>query len=235
MKVTVTVPLSKAMRNSRLRCSSFMNSSFCRKRAMRSSSRYCFSFLSCSVAPAVRPETSLGPEAPGWDPDGAVHCPTDDTEDEEDEDGWDKLLWELCEWDDDRKSVIYLFYFESEAKADLERERNHKKKQRERHKCVNDPFWQCFYLEVIFVLYYYTLILNNQLCQHYIVLTCMVFSCCQCIVQCFKIDELVWITILGKRVSTVFETCRYLLIMNSFQFRDFLKVKSCLVIPADGV
>lgn len=60
----VCVPRSSAIRNSRLRCNSFMNSSFCRKSAMRSSSRYCFSLRSCSEAPDA-PGTDA--EQPGTD------------------------------------------------------------------------------------------------------------------------------------------------------------------------
>lgn len=66
---TRVVPLSRAMRNSRFRCSSLMNSSFCRKSAMRSSSRYCFSFLSCSVAPAGKPGPPAVLAPPGWEPE----------------------------------------------------------------------------------------------------------------------------------------------------------------------
>lgn len=47
------LPLSRARRKSRFLCSSFMNSSFCRKSAIRSSSRYCFHFLSWSNVPWV--------------------------------------------------------------------------------------------------------------------------------------------------------------------------------------
>lgn len=89
VKYTV-VPLSKAMRNSRLRCSSLINSSFCRKRAMRSSSRYCFSFLSCSVAPLVL-------AAPERESEWAVHWLIEETEEEDEDEGWDRLLWELCQ------------------------------------------------------------------------------------------------------------------------------------------
>lgn len=42
---------------------------------MRSSSRYCFSFLSCSVAPA----------APSWESERLVHWLIEDTEEEEEE------------------------------------------------------------------------------------------------------------------------------------------------------
>lgn len=70
-------PLSSAMRKSRLRCSSFMNSSFCRKRAMRSSSWYCFSFRSCSVAAATGPVP----------PPGVGRRLTDESEEEDDDDG----------------------------------------------------------------------------------------------------------------------------------------------------
>lgn len=73
------VPLSKAMRNSRFRCSSLMNSSFCRNRAMRSSSRYCFSFLSCSVAPAGKPV----PAASSWEPERVGHWLIEDIEEED--------------------------------------------------------------------------------------------------------------------------------------------------------
>lgn len=90
------IPLSKAMRNSRLRCSSLMNSSFCRNRAMRSSSRYCFSFLSCSVAPAGTVEPPVVPAALDRGPEWAVHWLIKDTEEEEEDEGWDRLLWELC-------------------------------------------------------------------------------------------------------------------------------------------
>lgn len=83
------------MRNSRLRCSSLMNSSFCRKRAMRSSSRYCFSFLSCSVAPVVRAGPPVVPAAPDREPDWAVQWLVEENKEEDDE-GWDRLLWELC-------------------------------------------------------------------------------------------------------------------------------------------
>lgn len=91
-------PLSNAMRKSRLRCSSLMNSSFCRKRAMRSSSRYCFSFLSCSEA---------------------EYCVREDSEDDDDEEGCDRLLWERlgCRWQvqiisDDRslKNGVFILY-----------------------------------------------------------------------------------------------------------------------------
>ena len=75
------------MRNSRFRCSSLMNSSFCRKRAMRSSSRYCFSFLSCSVAPAGEPCPPAVPAAPGWEPKRVVQRAMEDTEEEEDDEG----------------------------------------------------------------------------------------------------------------------------------------------------
>lgn len=44
-------PLSRARRKSRFLWSSFMNSSFCRKSAIRSSSRYCFHRRSCSREP----------------------------------------------------------------------------------------------------------------------------------------------------------------------------------------
>lgn len=86
------IPLSKAMRNSRLRCSSLINSSFCRKRAMRSSSRYCFSFVSCSVAPVVKPGPPIVPSAPEREPDWAVHWLIEETEEEDDDEGWDRLL-----------------------------------------------------------------------------------------------------------------------------------------------
>lgn len=53
-------PLSRASRKSRFLCSSFMNSSFCRKSAIRSSSRYCFHLLSCSSEPWPRGTSPLG-------------------------------------------------------------------------------------------------------------------------------------------------------------------------------
>lgn len=72
---------------------------------MRSSSRYCFSFLSCSEPlpplpppPAVRPEPPAEPAAPDREPDGAAaadHWLMEETEDEEEDEGWERLLWEL--------------------------------------------------------------------------------------------------------------------------------------------
>lgn len=104
------IPLSKAMRNSRFRCSSFINSSFWRKRAMRSSSRYCFSFLSCSVPPLV---AALPPEAPAAadrEPDWPVHWLMEETE-EEDEEGWERLLCELYSLGGDRRQNGSRFIF----------------------------------------------------------------------------------------------------------------------------
>ncbi len=63
---------------------------------MRSSSRYCFIFLSCSVAPVVKPGCPVVPAAPDRDPDWAVHWLIEDTEEEEDDEGWERLLCELC-------------------------------------------------------------------------------------------------------------------------------------------
>lgn len=65
---------------------------------MRSSSRYCFSFLSCSVAPAGKPGPPAVPAAPSWEPERVVHWLMEDTEEEEEEEGgWDRLLWEPCD------------------------------------------------------------------------------------------------------------------------------------------
>lgn len=105
-KSNKAIPLSKAMRNSRFRCSSFMNSSFCRNKAMRSSSRYCFSFLSCSVTPAVKHEPLVVCAVPDQEPDWAAHWLTEETEADDDGEGWDELLWEL--WSsNDRKYIYY--------------------------------------------------------------------------------------------------------------------------------
>lgn len=97
LRVQHFLPLSKAMRNSRLRCNSLMNSSFCRKRAMRSSSRYCFSFLSCSVAPVCAAELPAVPTPRDREPDSTFHWFIEDTEEEEEDEGCDRLLWELWE------------------------------------------------------------------------------------------------------------------------------------------
>lgn len=86
------IPLSKAMRNSRLRCNSLMNSSFCRNSAIRSSSRYCFNFLSCSAPPVVKPGSPAVPAAPEREPDWAVNWLIEETEEEDDDEGWDRLL-----------------------------------------------------------------------------------------------------------------------------------------------
>lgn len=53
-------PLSRARRKSRFLWSSFMNSSFCRKRAILSSSRYCFQRRSCSREPWPRGSSPRG-------------------------------------------------------------------------------------------------------------------------------------------------------------------------------
>lgn len=54
---------------------------------MRSSSRYCFSFLSCSVAPAGKPGPPAVPAAPRCEPERLVHWLVEDTEEEEDDEG----------------------------------------------------------------------------------------------------------------------------------------------------
>lgn len=97
VSVCVCVPISRAMRKSLLRCSSFKNSWFCRKRAILSSSKYCFNFLSCSD------DQTLPDRAPLLD----ESCVRDDREEEEEEEGCDKLLWERCGRTKITKDIFY--------------------------------------------------------------------------------------------------------------------------------